>query len=53
MFPVVLNQYSRPRFFRGTTMQIKLHSFFVLSLQSHLMEKFFILGFNFKEFFQF
>ena len=36
--------------FEGTTMEIKLISFFVLSLPSHLMENFSNTVFNFKEF---
>ena len=41
MVPVVLYQYTAPLFFYRTTMEIKLHSFFVLSLPLHLMKNFF------------
>ena len=41
MVPVVLYQYTAPMFFYRTTMEIKLHSFFVLSLPLHLMKNFF------------
>ena len=50
MFPVVLYQYTPSLFFQGTSIEIKLHSFFVLSLPLHLMENFFTTIFNFNEF---
>ena len=52
MLPVVLYQYTPPLFFKGSewSVKIKLRSFFVLSLPSHLMENLFTTIFNFNEY---
>ena len=39
VFPIVLHQCTPP-FFWWTTMEVKLHNFFLLSLPSHFMENF-------------
>ena len=39
VFPIVLHQCTPP-FFWWTTVEVKLHNFFLLSLPSHFMEKF-------------